>query len=297
MRTRYRLIEQTLKSMKKVKFLLIGLISIFALSSCQRIDAGHAGIKVNLYGDDKGVDNVTEVTGVVWYNPFTTSVYEVPTYVQNVVYTKDDIDGSENNEEFRVTTRDGLVAAFDVSMNYRTPSESVVSIFKKYRKPVNELEKGIMRTFIRDAFNNVASEYTAEELYEKRAEFEARSEKEIIETLGKEKFVVEQVVILNELRLPENVVNNINQKVAAKQIAMKKQQEVLQAKADADKKIEEARGIAESMKIKADAERYAFEQKKAALNELLVQQQFIEKWDGKLPVYGATPQLFKTITR
>jgi hypothetical protein len=28
---------------------------------------------------------------------------------------------------------------------------------------------------------------------------------------------------------------------------------------------------------------------------MLIQQQFIEKWDGKLPVYGQVPQLFKGI--
>lgn len=35
-------------------------------SSCYtRVDAGHEGIKVNLYGDDKGVDGVELVTGAV----------------------------------------------------------------------------------------------------------------------------------------------------------------------------------------------------------------------------------------
>ena len=54
--------------MKKV----IKLFAMFALILCAtscytRVDAGHEGIKVNLYGDNKGVDDVELVTGAVWY--------------------------------------------------------------------------------------------------------------------------------------------------------------------------------------------------------------------------------------
>jgi hypothetical protein len=69
-----------------------------------------------------------------------------------------------------------MTARFDLSMNYYTPAENVVSIFRKYRKPVSDLEKGVVRTYLREAFNNVASKYTAEGLYENRAEFESQSE-------------------------------------------------------------------------------------------------------------------------
>ena len=49
------------------KFISFALIAfIITLSSCTRIDAGHEGIKVNLYGSNKGVDNVELCTGMVW---------------------------------------------------------------------------------------------------------------------------------------------------------------------------------------------------------------------------------------
>ena len=73
---------------KFLKGLLIACMTITTvlLSSCgyERIDAGCEGIKVNLYGDDKGVGDVALVSGRVWYNPFTTEVYEYPMYVQTV---------------------------------------------------------------------------------------------------------------------------------------------------------------------------------------------------------------------
>jgi regulator of protease activity HflC (stomatin/prohibitin superfamily) len=277
------------------------LISIFVLAilavSCNRIDAGHVGIKVNLYGSDKGVSDITEVTGMVWYNPFTKSVYEIPTFVQNAVYSHDDIEGSRENEEFRVTTKDGMVARFDLSMNYYTPSENVVKIFKKYRKPIEDLEKTVVRTYLREAFNNVASRYTAEQLYEQRADFEKQSEKRAIEILEKEGFVVEQVVILNEIRLPEDVTNRINDKVKASQITKQKQEEVQQAIADGKKRVAKAQADSAAMIINATAKAEAYRLQKQELTPLLIQNKFVDKWDGKLPVYGTVPTLFKDVTK
>jgi hypothetical protein len=66
---------------------LVGVL-IFGLTGCERIDAGHVGVKVNMYGDGKGVNDVTEVTGWVFYNPISTKIIEFPTYVQHKEYKK-----------------------------------------------------------------------------------------------------------------------------------------------------------------------------------------------------------------
>lgn len=83
------------------------------MSPCaERVDAGHEGILVNLYGDDKGVGEVSMCTGMVWYNPFTESVYEYPTYVQTVDY-----------EPFTINAKDGSEFTVDptVSLKIRYP--------------------------------------------------------------------------------------------------------------------------------------------------------------------------------
>lgn len=268
--------------MKNAILILALFIGGLITTSCERIDAGHVGVRVNLYGDGKGVHDVTEITGMVWYNPFSTSIYEIATYVQNVEYKKNSEDG---NTEFRITTKDGLTVSFDVAMNYRTLAEDVISIFKKYRKPPYELENSVIRNYTRDAFNTIASNYTAEGLYEERANFVIESAKAVSLKLEKEGFTIENITILNELRLPNSVAENIEKKVQAKQLALQKEQEVLQKKYDADKEIEEARGKAEAMRIKADGEAYAYDKKQQTLTPILIQQQWIEKWNGGLPNY------------
>ena len=277
------------------------LIAILFIFSCsERIDAGHVGVKVNLHGTEKGVDDVVEVTGRVWYTPWNTSVYEVPTYVRDVSYTLDEHEGFENNEEFRITTKDGLTVAFDVGLNYRTEAHNVVKIFKKYRKTPDELERGILRKYVRDGFNSIAALYNAEELYEKRNEFKERSEQFIKDMLEPEGFTIENITILNEIRPPESIKENIERKINAKQIALEKQEQLAQAEADAAKKVATARGDSLSLVIKAQAESEAYRLKKKELTPILVKQQWIEKWNGQLPTYsGGSSQsgitLFKEI--
>ena len=51
---------------KMINALVLGLVLLCATSCAyERVDAGYEGIKVNLYGDSKGVDDVELVTGAV----------------------------------------------------------------------------------------------------------------------------------------------------------------------------------------------------------------------------------------
>lgn len=280
----------------EVAFLAVIILPSFIVGY-ERIDAGHAGVKFNLYGDAKGVDDVEAVSGANWYFKPTTDIFEVPTYVQNAVYTREDSRASDGNEEFRVTTKDGLVVSFDVSMNYYTPQEAVVKIFKKYRKPIAHLEKTIIKNYLREAFNTTSANYTADELYAKRNAFQEESAQKIKSMLEPEGFIVEQVVLLNELRLPASVVQNIEAKVNANQQALRKKEELNSATADADKRVAKARGDSLSMVIEAAGKAAAYRMEKRELTPELLQKQFIDRWDGKLPVYGEVPQLFRTVSK
>ena len=53
--------------MKKFIWMVaFAIMATLGFSSCERVDAGHEGILVNLYGSDKGVNDVSLVTGMVW---------------------------------------------------------------------------------------------------------------------------------------------------------------------------------------------------------------------------------------
>ncbi len=52
---------------------------------------------------------------------------------------------------------------------------------------------------------------------------------------------------------------------------------------------------AKKLIVQAEAEKKANELKQQSLTPLLIQQQFIDKWDGRTPLYGSSPTFFKNV--
>jgi len=76
---------------------------------------------------------------------------------------------------------------------------------------------------------------------------------------------------------------------------MRAQNEKQKVIADANKEIEKAKGTAQSITIRAEAQSKANDILNKSLTPLLIQKMYVEKWDGQLPTYGQVPQLFKSI--
>lgn len=105
---------------------------------------------------------------------------------------------------------------------------------------------------------------------------------------------VERLYWAGDFRLPPAVTASIDAKIKATQFAQQRANEVAAAKAEADKEIETARGVAESTIIKARADADAIKLKGDALREnpRLIDLSAIEKWNGSLPQIvgpGAVP--------
>ena len=272
------------KFIKVLLFTFMVMISMM-FTSCgyERIDAGYEGIKVNLYGDDKGVDDITLVTGAVWYNPITTAVYEYPTFVQTVDYAP-----------FSINAKDGSSFTVDPTISLKIVDGKSAEVFKKYRKEdITEVINTTLYNYVRNAFRIQLNNYTTDELVSKREEFEKAIEERLSKELLAENFKLEQMT--SGLQYPQTLVNAIDAKNAAVQEAQKAQNEVLKIKAEAEKKIAAANGEAKALKIKGDAEAEYNRKIAASLSPLIVQQMMLDKWDGKLPVYGTMPTLFKDI--
>jgi regulator of protease activity HflC (stomatin/prohibitin superfamily) len=261
------------------------VLSIFLFASCERIDAGHVGVKVNLYGDDKGVADVTEVTGIVFYNPLSSSIYEFPTFIQHKEY-KDD-------NSFVVNSKDGSEFHVSPIINYSVKREKVPYIFGKYRRSLEEIEDGFLKTNIYDAFRMTANAYTAEELISNRQLFETKVRATLDAGLLREGFVINQLT--SNLVYPNTFKKAIEAKNNAVQQALMAENRVKTAEAQAKIKVATAEGNAQSLLIQARATAEANSLKQRTLTPLLLQLEYINKWDGKLPVYGTVPQMFKNI--
>jgi regulator of protease activity HflC (stomatin/prohibitin superfamily) len=263
--------------MSNLTKLLIGVsvlvLLIFGFTGCERIDAGHVGVKVNMYGDGKGVDNITEVTGWVFYNPFGAKIIEFPTFMQHKEYT--------GEESFIVNSKDGSEFHVSPLINYSVQREKVPYIYSTYRVSLSQIEGGFLKTAVYDAFRLTANSYTAEELISNRQTFEVKVRAQLDSNLVKEGFLISQMT--SNLVYPETFKNAIESKNNAVQAALTAENQVKTAEAQAKIKIAQAEGEAQAMLTSAKAESESNRLRQQTLTPLLLQQMWIYKWDGAVP--------------
>ena len=272
--------EQTQKSLVKkiVKYvaIFVALLIFWVVQpfTYENIDAGNVGIKINLYGSDRGVDNITIVTGRVWYNTWTTKIVEFPTYTQSVDY-----------DPFVVTTKDAAEFKVDPKLNYHVNPAMVPQIYRQYRKPLPEIEQQFMRNTIYDAYRIVANSFSSDSVMSNREKFEDRIQTILTKNLSKDGFIYDQLT--SAITPPESLRQMIDEKNASIQARLKAENQAKQADAEAKVKIATAQGEAQALLVRAKAEAEANRLRQTSLTSLLVQQQWIQKWDGKLPTTQA----------
>lgn len=282
--------------MKKVyRAYQIALLAILVafVTGCSKVPAGNVGIKAYLLGTSKGVDVEELGPGRYWIG-INEELYLFPTFTQNYVWTRDSVQGSEDNEELGFQTIEGLAVTADVGISYAIAPDKAALIFQKYRRGVDEITDTYLRNMVRDSLVKNASNMRVESVYGVgKTQLIEQVQKDVmaqVEPLG---IRVEKVYWIGELRLPPTVTASINAKIEATQKTQQRQNEVAQAKAEADKVIEEARGNAESKLLVAQAEAKGIELIGQALrdNPQALDQQAIKQWDGVLPQVsgGAVP--------
>jgi len=263
--------------MNKGKLILaaIGFFTALTLlmNLCERIDAGHVGVRVNLYGTGKGVGDITECTGWVFYNPISTKIYEFPTYIQHKEYTEDN--------SFVVNSKDGSEFHVSPIINYSVQRDKVPAIFSKYRRTLESIEEGFLKTTIYDAFRMTANAYTAEELISNRQTFETKVRSKLDTDLLNEGFTISQLT--SNLGYPETFKKAIEAKNNAVQAALTAENQVKTAEAQAKIKVATAEGNAQAMLATSKAEAESYRLKQSAITPMLLQQMWIEKWNGTLP--------------
>ena len=169
----------------------------------------------------------------------------------------------------------------DPQLAYHINPDKAADIFVKYRKPIEELENGYIRTCIYEAYRTCANKYTSDSLMSNRAKFEADVRSRLEKSLAQEGFIVDEFT--SAITPPKSLTEMIDAKNRAVQAALKAENEVKEAEANAKIAVAKAKGNADAMKIKADAEAYYNRTIAASLTQMVVMEDFIERWNGELP--------------
>lgn len=250
--------------MKKVLFILGLMAACLSMTSCvERIDSGNDGIKVNLVGSDRGVDDVVQVSGWVWYNPMLTQIYEYPHFVQQVDF-----------EKFTMNAKDGSEFTLDPTISLKIKDGMSPYVFKRYRRELKDVIYGPLYTDVKDAYRIEINKFTTDQIVSNREAVEKAVENRIRKTFAKEGFEVIQVT--SGLKYPETIVDAVNAKNRAIQEAQKSENEVKVVEAEARKKVVAAQADAEAQRLRTQT-----------LTPAILKQMWIQKWDGHLPTYTA----------
>ena len=262
--------------MKKAKLystlaLILGVLIFFLATCTKMVDNSEIGIKFKKFSlTDQGELVANQVSGLTFFNPITTRVFTYPVYIQRVNY-----------DPFTVTTKDAATFTMDPMMAYQLDRTKAAYVFNKYRKSLREIEMGYIRTCIYDAYRISANNYTSDELMANRAKFEQEVRTMLERSLNEEGFKVQEFT--SQITPPQSLSAAIEAKNQAIQEALKAENLVMQAEANAQIAIAKAKGEAEATRVKADAEAYYNRTISASLSPFIIQEDWIEKWNGQLP--------------
>jgi regulator of protease activity HflC (stomatin/prohibitin superfamily) len=281
-------------AMKKLSLLLLLLMVAVPMltGGCTRVDPGYVGIKVNLYGSDKGVEDLPLVTGRVWYNPWSTDIYVFPTFMQTVTWTQSKTEESPNDDSITFNSIEGAVLNTDVSIAYTFEAAKVPNIFKEFRQPAKDITWKYMRSQIRDAFSRHASQMKAVDIFgSRKQELLIAVKKDLNDYLGPKGFHFDMISLVGAIRADDNVKKSINAVIEAAQKAIEAENKVRESTAIANQKIESARGEGESVLVVAKKQAEANDVLTKSITPTLIQWETLKKWNGVLPqvTSGAVP--------
>lgn len=182
-----------------------------------------------------------------------------PTYVQTVDYPA-----------FTINAKDGSEFTVDPTISLKIIDGKSPVVFKKYRKKLDNVINGTLFNYVKDAFRIQLNAYTTDEIVSNRDKVEKAIEEHLSNSLRKENFSLEQLT--SGLKYPESIVKAVNDKNKAVQDAQRANNELEVVRAEAEKKVVAARAEAEAYRLKMQS-----------LNPLILQQMWIEKWNGEVP--------------
>ena len=245
-----------------ITFLSSLLVLIILFSSIGTIGAGERGVKTRF---GAVVSTIQPGLYIKLPIPFE-RMHILNIQTKTVTYEREDplFSASSDLQDVKIAT----------VLNYRLDPTNVETIYQQYGT-IEEYETRIIRPAVRDTVKATASQYSAEELVTKRAEFTDAVNKTLSERLANKFVTIERVNITN-FEFSESFSKAIEEKVTAEQSALAAQNKLEQVKFEAEQRITQATAEAEAIRIQAQAITQQGGKDYVALKT-------IEKWNGMLP--------------
>lgn len=274
-------------------------------TSAVTVEPGYAGLKIQLYGGNKGIENAELVTGRVWYNGYTEQVVVFPTFINTYPFTQTLTEGSPVDESVVFSVGGSPVSA-DVGVSFGFTTEALPNsnttklheFYRVYRKTPDEFRANELRNGLRNCFGEAA------ETLELTPSMLPTNQQRLVTGVTdcvQARFptiAVQDVSLLSPLRLPPNIQASIDEQFAAQQAAQTAEANRRKVEAEAAANVAEARGAAqvtiEQARAEAESNRLragSITPQLIELERLRVERTRIEKWDGQQAPTIQTPNV------
>ena len=252
---------------KKVKIIVgfcVALLLIVAISiaSITIVPAGHKGVTLNMGA----------VTGAVMNEGIN---FKIP-FVQNAEIIDVRVKKYESKDNSSAS-KDLQTIKSSIAVNYRVNQDHVADLYQKIGM---SYESTVINPAISECIKSVTSRYTAEELITKRTEVSEEMKNFLQKKLSEKYILVDSFNIIN-FDFTDAFNTAIEEKQIAEQNALKAKYDLERIKTEAEHAVTKAKGEAEAMKLKNEQ-----------ISQNIIYLEFIDKWDGKMPTYYGSDNLF-----
>jgi len=223
-----------------IAVIVVIAVIIIGLFSVRFVGVGEVGV-INTFGV---VDPIPKPQGLLVKLPWATlDTYSVRT--QSITMSSRAEEVGASDQTVRTLTSEGLSVGLDITTLFVLNFDQAPQV-RNQVGPEGVYQEIIVRPAIRNAIRDVVAQFTAEALYTTaREEIGSRIQNQLDSSLN-ERGVTIQDVLLRDVTLPAVITQAIENKLAAEQAIQERRFRVDEAKEEAQRRIEEANGIAEA---------------------------------------------------
>lgn len=262
--------------LKKQQLLALIFLTVCALGFITKIPANHVGIVYSPFG---GTKETTLSEGFNKKSPLD-KVYKFSTETQ-----------TKTVENLTTQTKDAQFLTSILDIKYKVNSSNAYMVFKQYRT-LEKMSDNLIVPVTQKALESITTTYNVIDILgEKRNEVYSKLEIALAEELAE--YGVDFVSItINDMDAGDALEAAITAEAVAKKEVETAAQQLEKSKMDAQQKSVQAQAEQDAAKIKAEtklieaeAEKKANEMLNKSLSDEILQQQWIEKWNGSMPQY------------
>jgi len=240
-------------------------VLVVLLSTFKVIPAGHVGV-ATLFGQ---VQPRALAEGLNFINPLL-DVTLMSTQVQR------------RTARYDAASKDLQAVHVEMVLNYRLIPDRAP---EAYQKIGVTYESVIIDPAAQEVLKATTALHNAAEILQRRPVIKAEVQKELTAWLVKYGVEMKEAALAN-IRFDPAYEKAIEAKQIEEQKAEQKRYELIQAQRQAEIVAAQAKGTADALRIKGEAEANYNSRVSSSLTPVLIQHQYLSRWDGRLPQYS-----------